>query len=107
MAGVQALLTLAVCNIPLPGAVGPAEGGFIAAFTCVFGPELVTPAMLVSRGISFYAFLVFSFAAAAAVHLRTSREVRERSLREIAANQRGERVRAVRQYLNTRAVGME
>ena len=28
VAGLQAMLTLAVCNLPLPGAVGPAEGGF-------------------------------------------------------------------------------
>ena len=72
IAGLQALLTLAVCNLPLPGAVGPAEGGFIAAFTPIFGAALITPAMLVSRGISFYLFLPVSFAVTAAVHLRTA-----------------------------------
>ncbi len=72
IAGVQALLTLAVCNLPLPGAVGPAEGGFVAAFRTVFGAELVTPAMLVSRGISFYAFLFISFTVLAVVHFRTN-----------------------------------
>lgn len=68
--GVQALLTLAVCNLPLPGAVGPAEGGFVAAFGAVFGAELVAPAMLISRGISFYAFLLISFVVSAVVHFR-------------------------------------
>ncbi len=68
IAGVQALLTLAVCNLPLPGAVGAAEGGFVAAFGAIFGAELVTPAMLVARGISFYSFLLISFAAAVIVH---------------------------------------
>lgn len=72
IAGVQALLTLAVCNLPLPGAVGPAEGGFVAVFSAVFGTELVKPAMLVSRGISFYAFLLISFVVFAAVHFRTN-----------------------------------
>lgn len=72
IAGMQALLTLAVCNLPLPGAVGPAEGGFVAAFSAVFGAELVKPAMLVSRGISFYAFLLISFAVFAVVHFRTN-----------------------------------
>lgn len=101
MAGLQALLTLAVCNLPLPGAVGPAEGGFVKAFAAVFGAELVTPAMLVSRGISFYAFLLVSFGAAMAVHLRTRRESRAKALREIAAVS-GEklRVKAVERYLN-------
>lgn len=102
IAGLQALLTLAVCNLPLPGAVGPAEGGFVKAFGALFGAELVTPAMLVSRGISFYAFLVISCAATIAVHLRTSRCLRERELREMTENQTGGRVRAVRSYLKGR-----
>lgn len=83
IAGLQALLTLAVCNLPLPGAVGAAEGSFVKAFGVLFGAELVTPAMLVSRGISFYAFLAISSVAALAVHLRTARSLRERTLQEI------------------------
>lgn len=103
MAGLEALLTLAVCNLPLPGAVGAAEGSFVKAFAAVFGAELVTPAMLVSRGISFYAFLVISFGAAAAVYLRTRREGRTRALREITLDSRGRsRVRAVEKYLSIR-----
>ena len=107
VAGLQALLTLAVCNLPLPGAVGPAEVGFVTAFTAVFGAQLVTPAMLVSRGISFYAFLLISFAVAVGVHVRTSREARSRALREMTSGQTGARVRAVRRYLNTRMEGTE
>lgn len=103
VAGLQALLTLAVCNLPLPGAVGAAEGGFVKAFATVFGAGLVTPAMLVSRGISFYAFLLISFGVAIAVHLRTRREGRARALREITEGHRGRRrVKAVEKYLNTR-----
>lgn len=103
MAGLQALLTLAVCNLPLPGAVGPAEGGFVKAFAAVFGADLVTPAMLVSRGISFYAFLLISFTAATAVHLRTRREGRSKALREITLERREKsRVRAVEKYLSAR-----
>ena len=33
VAGTQALVTLAVCNLPLPGAVGPAEGSFVSALS--------------------------------------------------------------------------
>lgn len=107
VAGTQALLTLAVCNLPLPGAVGPAEGGFVAAFAEIFGGRLVKPAMLVSRGISFYAFLVISFLVSVLVHLRTAREARERGLQEIAACRTGIRVRAVRRYLCTPHSGQE
>ncbi len=80
--GLQALLTLAVSNLPLPGAVGPAEGGFVSAFITVFGAEMVTPAMLVSRGISFYAFLLISFAVSLAVHARLRRQAEDRVRRK-------------------------
>ena len=78
--GTQALVTLAVSSLPLPGAVGPAEGGFVAAFAPIFGAGLVTPAMLVSRGISFYAFLIISGAVALAFHLMGRKAGTERSL---------------------------
>lgn len=73
----QALVTLAVANLPLPGAVGASEGGFVTAMALFFGSSLVTPAVLVSRGISFYAFLVLSAVIALSVHLRTRRRRRE------------------------------
>lgn len=101
VAGLQALLTLAVCNLPLPGAVGPAEGGFVAAFSMVFGAGMVTPAMLVSRGISFYSFLVISFVVSVFVHLRIRRQARERAWREMTVSRTGGRTRAMRRYLQT------
>lgn len=69
----QSLVTLAVANLPLPGAVGASEGGFVAAMALFFGPGLVTPAVLVSRGISFYSFLLLSAVISLLVHLRTHR----------------------------------
>ena len=69
----QAMVTLAVANLPLPGAVGASEGGFVAAMALFFGSSLVTPAVLVSRGISFYSFLLISAVIALTVHLRTGR----------------------------------
>ena len=68
--GTQALVTLAVASLPLPGAVGASEGGFVAAMR-LFGAGLVTPAVLVSRGISFYSFLLLSGCVTLLVHLRT------------------------------------
>ncbi len=78
LVGVQALLTLATSSIPLPGAVGASEGGFVRMFALFFGSGLVTPAVLASRGISFYAFLLISglvtLAVAAGVRRRAARE---------------------------------
>lgn len=70
----QALVTLAVSNLPLPGAVGASEGGFVTAMTLFFGPALVTPAVLVSRGISFYSFLIISGGITLLVHLRSRKK---------------------------------
>ena len=69
--GTQALVTLAVASLPLPGAVGASEGGFVTAMKLFFGAGLVTPAVLVSRGISFYSFLLLSGCLALLVHLRS------------------------------------
>ena len=74
----QALLTLAVSMLPLPGAVGVTEGGFLMFFTVFFGTQLVTPAVLVSRGISFYAFLALSAVVTLTVHLLMKRRNRKK-----------------------------
>ena len=72
--GTQARVTLAVASLPLPGAVGASEGGFVAAMRLFFGAGLVTPAVLVSRGISFYSFLLLSAVITLLVHLRSRRK---------------------------------
>jgi uncharacterized protein (TIRG00374 family) len=72
----QTLVTLAVASLPLPGAVGAAEGGFVRTMAIFFGVGLVTPAVLVSRGISFYTFLLVSGGVTLLVHLRSRRRVR-------------------------------
>lgn len=69
----QALVTLAVASLPLPGAMGASEGGFVKAMALFFGSNLVTPAVLVSRGISFYSFLLISGGVTLAVHMCHSR----------------------------------
>lgn len=70
LVAMQAILTLAVSFLPLPGAVGAAEGAFLRGYALFFGTELVAPAMLVSRGISFYCFLLIAAAIALLAHLR-------------------------------------
>ena len=73
--GTQALITLAVASLPLPGAVGASEGGFVTAMKLFFGAGLVTPAVLVSRGISFYSFLMLSAGISLWVHLRGAKRI--------------------------------
>lgn len=56
----QAVLYATVSGIPLPGAVGVSEGGFISIFKNVFTPAMINGAMLLNRGISFYLFVLIS-----------------------------------------------
>ena len=79
LVGVQALLTLSTSSLPLPDAVGATEGGFVTLFALFFGTSLVTPAVLVSRGISFYAFLLLSGFVTLGVHLSTKSRSREKN----------------------------
>ena len=85
LVGAQALLTLATSSLPLPGAVGATEGGFVTLFALFFGASLVTPAVLVSRGISFYAFLLLSGCITLAVHLSTKRRNNKKNTPAAAA----------------------
>lgn len=73
LVGTQALLSLATGCLPLPGAVGAAEGAFLKGFSSFFGPSLLTPAVLVSRGISFYLPLLFTGLVTLANQLRLRR----------------------------------
>ncbi len=73
LVGAQALVTIATSALPLPGAVGASEGAFVRSFAPFFGAALVTPAVLVSRGISFYFFLIFSALMSLAVHFSAPR----------------------------------
>lgn len=70
LVGTQALVNLAVGSLPLPGAVGASEGVALRAFGLFFGAGLVAPAVLVSRGISFYSFLLISAGVTVGMHLK-------------------------------------
>lgn len=65
----QALVSLAVSSIPLPGAVGASENAFMSVFKLFFASHLLVPAMLLCRGISFYAFLLISGIISLIVHI--------------------------------------
>jgi len=56
----QALLSLAVTAVPLPGAVGASEGVFAILYQALASQEMLIPLLVLSRGMSFYGFLVLS-----------------------------------------------
>lgn len=57
---VQAILSLAVTAVPLPGSVGASEGSFLILYSGLVSAEYLFPMMMLSRGISFYGFLSVS-----------------------------------------------
>lgn len=56
----QAMIAVAADMLPLPGGMGVSENLFLTIFQPVFGPDLVLPAMVISRGISYYTQLLLS-----------------------------------------------
>ena len=57
---IQSILRCAITAIPLPGAVGVSESAFLILYSRVFSKALLTNALLLHRGISFYLFVVIS-----------------------------------------------
>lgn len=70
----QAILFMAVSYLPLPGAVGATEKGFVTLFTTFFSGALVVPAMLLSRGITFYFLMIVSGVVVLIMQMRGKRE---------------------------------
>lgn len=57
---IQAVLYSTTYGIPLPGAVGISEAVYLTLYLPVFHEELIHSAMLLSRGINFYLFIIIS-----------------------------------------------
>ncbi|MBQ3325788.1 flippase-like domain-containing protein [Candidatus Saccharibacteria bacterium] len=55
---IQSVLFLATSGLPLPGAIGASESVFLTLYGAAFGEQLLSPAMLLNRGISFYLFVL-------------------------------------------------
>ena len=56
----QALLFVSVASIPLPGAVGISESTFLKLYITIFGASNLASALVLSRGINFYLFMIIS-----------------------------------------------
>lgn len=77
---VQAVLYATVSGIPSPGAVGVSEGGFIALYKKIYTAEKINGAMMISRGISFYLFVIIT---AIVVIVNTVRDKKETEIEEV------------------------
>lgn len=56
----QAVLYVAVSALPLPGALGVSESAFMILFRTLFPTGILSSAMVLSRGISFYLFVLIT-----------------------------------------------
>ncbi len=61
MFSMQAILYSTVSGLPLPGAIGVSETVFLKIFGVAFGTELLGGSMLLSRGVTFYIYVIFGF----------------------------------------------
>lgn len=57
---IQAVLYATTSAIPSPGAIGVSEGAFIEIYKIIYSGEMLKGAMLLSRGVNFYFFLLVS-----------------------------------------------
>ena len=77
----QNMISVAAEMLPLPGAAGITEGCFMVVFTRIFGEDLVRPALLLSRGLSYYLVLItggiVSFAAHTSLAFRAKTEPKQ------------------------------
>ena len=56
----QAVLYAIVSGLPLPGAIGVSESAFLKIFGPIFGKELLGSSVLLTRGVTFYLFVIIS-----------------------------------------------
>lgn len=54
----QAVISIAVDMLPLPGGMGISEKLFLTIFVPIFGSKLLLPGMILSRGLSYYTELI-------------------------------------------------
>lgn len=69
----QSMVQLSAASLPLPGAVGASENSFYQIFQWIYPQKTVMSAMLLSRGINFYGFMIFSGIITLLVHIRSVR----------------------------------
>lgn len=69
----QVMIAIAVEMLPLPGSAGATEASFLVVFEKIFGEGLVKPALLLSRGLTFYAVLIAGGIVTLIAHIKVMR----------------------------------
>lgn len=72
----QTMIALSVDILPLPGGMGASESIFIILFSEIFTAELVVPGMLLSRGITYYALIIFGAVVTAIAQITRNRHLK-------------------------------
>lgn len=70
----QAVISISVDMLPLPGGMGISEKLFLTIFVPVFGAQLVLPGMILSRALSYYTELLLSALLTVLAHFTLGRE---------------------------------
>lgn len=70
----QCVISISVDMLPLPGGMGISEGLFLSIFRKIFVGGLLYPAMLLSRGISYYALVLISAIMTCVAHITIKRK---------------------------------
>ena len=66
----QAVISISVDMLPLPGGMGISEGLYLRIFTPIFhGTAMTTASLLVSRGFSYYILVIVSGIVSFITHL--------------------------------------
>ena len=71
----QAVLYGTTSAIPSPGAVGASEGGYMAIYASIYTETVLSSAMLLTRGINFYLFMIISSAVVLVNDIRSRKEI--------------------------------
>lgn len=75
----QGMISVSVDMLPLPGGMGISERLFLGIFKPIFGEGLTIPAMIVSRGISYYGQLIISALLTIYANFRIGRKQKRQS----------------------------
>lgn len=72
--GLQAVISVSVDMLPLPGGMGISEKLFSIIFVPIFGMKFLLPGMILSRGIAYYVQLLVSAAGTILAHFSIGRK---------------------------------
>ncbi|WP_411337749.1 lysylphosphatidylglycerol synthase transmembrane domain-containing protein [Ruminococcus gauvreauii] len=75
----QAVISVSVDMLPLPGGMGISENLFLIIFKTIFAAGLLLPGMVLSRGIAYYVQLLLSAGMTLFAHLTIGRETLDKT----------------------------